>query len=60
MSTPETSGADAIEARLRTERKLAQQQAKTSFIDRLVRSLSGQAEENHFSMRMRDLYREGT
>ncbi len=57
MSTEPTNADEARRAKERAERKLASQRAKTGVIDRLVDSLRGMSEENHFSSRLRDLYR---
>lgn len=55
-----TNADDAREARQRSADKLDVQRGKTGRIDRLMESLRSMAEENHFSSRLRDLYREGT
>lgn len=58
--TEPTDRDEARQALAEERRKLAEQRAKTPRIDRLVRALKEIQEENHFSARMRDLYRGGT
>lgn len=57
-STPPTNGREAAAARERSEAKLRQQRAKGRVIDRITDSLARIAEENNFTHRIAQLYRE--
>lgn len=60
MTAQPTNGDDARSARLRAEKKLEIQRAKTGTIDRIADAMAKFAEENNFAHRIGKLFRETT